>query len=352
MMRGITSFSQRLSSSVHVLMASASDMKGARYGHTAMNFHSNSSKRRSLIIDEMSVERYSPKIWKVASVTGAAGTVEQTVSRSAAKHTSGSIDLAASSLSIDSWMFLSVLSALTHTLRASGSDISSPRRLISGISEGRKGLASRGWSMSFDMLSTITATLRLISVFFSWQPRRRMGTVIASAGESTDCTNTVDDSACTVSPTSSGFWMALTSGPTKGLMSRLVTELQATSMHAAAASFTSFFVSHMASDMGAIAVGRQREKGMGCFPASFLRRLHTSTLTCHLVDLSALKSRSSTGRTDHEHTLSIRLCAASSATIWTSFFLCATSSQMVWIIGTRNGSTMVLHSAESAEIRV
>ena len=54
---------------------------------TATNFHSNSSKRRSLIIDEMSVDRYSPNTWKVASETGAFGTVDDTVSSSAAKHT-------------------------------------------------------------------------------------------------------------------------------------------------------------------------------------------------------------------------------------------------------------------------
>jgi hypothetical protein len=171
--------------------------------------------------------------------------------------------------------------ALAATVRASGSDISFSRRLISGRSSGRKGLASRESSMSFDMLSTITATLRLISVFFSWQPRRRMGMVMESAGESTDWTKTVDESLCTVSATSSGFCVALMRAGTKGLMSRLSTESQACCIALTAAFFTSALVSHTPAAMTGIDSCRVRQKDFGCFSASLPKRLRAKTLVCH-----------------------------------------------------------------------
>mmetsp|Transcript_15787 Transcript_15787/g.37735 ORF Transcript_15787/g.37735 Transcript_15787/m.37735 type:complete len:264 (-) Transcript_15787:670-1461(-) len=261
-------------------------MKGARNGHTATNFHSNSSKKRSLIIDEMVLAMYSMKAEKVGSDMGALGVVAEATSRIAARQTSGGIALAASFSAMAVWMLVSVLSALLHTVRASGSEISLARRSISGMRAGRKGLASLGSSMSFDMLSTITATLRLISVFFSWQPRSRMGTVMASAGESTDCTNTVDESLCTVSETSSGFLMALMSAGTKGLMSLLETASQHLAMQSAAAFLTSALVSHMASDTTGIASGRHRANASGIFSAMLPIDLHATALTCHLVSFT------------------------------------------------------------------
>mmetsp|Transcript_10167 Transcript_10167/g.29172 ORF Transcript_10167/g.29172 Transcript_10167/m.29172 type:complete len:227 (-) Transcript_10167:625-1305(-) len=221
---------------------------------------------------EQTEAMYSRKATKVESSMGALGTVAATTSRHAAITTSGPIDLVAVSAVMWSWIFCSVLMALAATVRASGSDISFSRRCISGSSSGRKGLASRGSSISFDMLSTITATLRLISVFFSWQPRRRMGIVTESAGESTDCTKTVAESLCTVSATSSGFWMALMRAGTNGLMSRLSTELQADCMALTAAFFTSALVSHTPAATTGIASCKIREKALGCFSASLAMR--------------------------------------------------------------------------------
>mmetsp|Transcript_13998 Transcript_13998/g.28951 ORF Transcript_13998/g.28951 Transcript_13998/m.28951 type:complete len:264 (+) Transcript_13998:630-1421(+) len=261
-------------------------MKGARKGHTATNFHSNSSKKRSLIIDEMVLAMYSEKAEKVGSETGALGRVAAHTSSRAARQTSGGIALADSCSSMACLMLPSVLRALAHTVRASGSDISLARRSISGMSEGRKGLASLWSSISFDMLSTMTATLRLISVFFSWHPRSRIGTVMARAGESTDCTNTVDDSLCTVSETSSGFWMALMRAGTKGLMSLLDTASQHCFMASAAAFFTSALVSHIASDTTGMASGRHRANASGLFAAMLPIVLHATTLICHLVSLT------------------------------------------------------------------
>mmetsp|Transcript_68334 Transcript_68334/g.142421 ORF Transcript_68334/g.142421 Transcript_68334/m.142421 type:complete len:423 (+) Transcript_68334:2010-3278(+) len=317
-------------------------MKGARYGQTATNFHSNSSKSKSLIMLEMVLAMYSLKAVNVGSETGTLGTVAEHTSRSAARHTSGGMLLACSISLMLVWMLVSVLSALVHTVRASGSDISFARRSIAGISSGRKGFASLKSSMSFDMLSAITATLRLISVFFSWQPRSRMGTVIASAAESTDCTNTVDESLCTVSGTSEGFWIALMSSGTKGLMSRFDTESQHCLIAAVAHSFTSFFVSHIAADTTGIASGRQRENGSGCFSAICPIMRQATTLICHLVSWTPTYSMRRIDRHAHGHATVQMSLSAPSAVVRISAFLWAQSLRRSGMKGTIRGSDMVV----------
>mmetsp|Transcript_9670 Transcript_9670/g.23949 ORF Transcript_9670/g.23949 Transcript_9670/m.23949 type:complete len:226 (-) Transcript_9670:568-1245(-) len=223
----------------------------------------------------------------VGSDTLSEGAVADTVSRMAAMHTSGPMPFCSSSASISSCSFLSVLSALLATPRASGSESSLARRSMQGISSGRKGLASRASSMSLDMLSTMTATLRLISVFFSAVPRMRRGTVMESAGESTDCTNTVDESVCTVSGTSSGAWMALMRAGTKGLMSLLSHEAHANSMVLVATCLTCCLVSHIASEMTGMDFASVLEKARGCLSASWPRSTRAHILVCHLVSAMA-----------------------------------------------------------------
>mmetsp|Transcript_15352 Transcript_15352/g.39074 ORF Transcript_15352/g.39074 Transcript_15352/m.39074 type:complete len:326 (+) Transcript_15352:2147-3124(+) len=263
------------------------------------------------------------------------------VSRMAAKQTAGGMALTASCSSICVWRFLSVLRALEATVRASGSESSVERRSMAGMSSGRKGLASRESSMSLDMLSTMTATLRLISVFFSWHPRRRMGTVMARAGASTDCTKTVAESLCTVSGTSSGDWMALMSSGQKGLMSLFSHVWRAYSSVLAAADLTWALVSHIASEMTGTATGSVLEKAKPCFSASWPRRASDHILICHLVSLMPTKSISSTGRMAHGQQMVMRAGPASSASARTSAFLCAKASRILGRKGMTMGSTTV-----------
>ena len=87
--------------------------------------------------------------------------------------------------------WIRVACALPHTVRHSGSATSAASFSRPGSSLGRKGAAAVGSSTSLHMLSMIRAVLRLMAVWRSRRPRSRRGTIMARAGVSTSCTNTV-----------------------------------------------------------------------------------------------------------------------------------------------------------------
>ncbi|KAA6417306.1 MAG: hypothetical protein FRX49_02281 [Trebouxia sp. A1-2] len=91
----------------------------------------------------------------------------------------------------------------------------------------RKTAASAGLSTSLDMLSMMTADLRLMAVCLSRSPLTSRGTMMDKAGASTACTKVVADSLWTVSDTSAGLAMAVISAGMNFSMSRLPTAVQA-----------------------------------------------------------------------------------------------------------------------------
>ena len=78
-----------------------------------------------------------------------------------------------------------------------------------------------------DMLSMMTADLRLMAVCLSRRPLTSRGTMMDKAGASTACTKVVADSLWTVSATSVGLAIAVIRAGTNFSMSRLPTAAQA-----------------------------------------------------------------------------------------------------------------------------
>merc|ERR1719183_3144030 len=249
--------------------------------------------------------------------------------------------LAASNVSADSWMFLRVLRARLATERASGSDISSARRAIAGLSSGMKVVASWAWSMSLHMLSAMTHTRRLLSIFFSWQPRRRMGTAIDSAGLSTDCTNTVEDSLGRGSGTSLGFSMASITAGMKGRMSLFWQVSRHLRVASLAACFTSFLVSHIAADTTGTTWYSVRAKGASDCSANWPRRRRDHILVCQLVSAMPAKRNGCTFLAAYWLQMPMIEGPAASAAARTSFdFLSATADSTLGRKGTMKGSAL------------
>ena len=143
------------------------------------------------------------------------------------------------------WSLVSWATARSVMSRASGSEMEEALEVRAGRRRGRKGAASTGLSTSLDMLLMMTADWRLVAVFFSLRPRRRRGTVMARAGDSTDWTKVTPASLCIISGTDLGLVMAVIISLVMCSMSRLPMTSQAEVMALVAAVLTCFLVSHM-----------------------------------------------------------------------------------------------------------
>mmetsp|Transcript_64112 Transcript_64112/g.93853 ORF Transcript_64112/g.93853 Transcript_64112/m.93853 type:complete len:229 (-) Transcript_64112:1063-1749(-) len=197
------------------------------------------------------------------------------------------------------------------------------------------------------MLSAITHTRRLLSIFFSWQPRRRMGTVMESAGLSTDCTKTVDDSLCSVSGTASGNLMASITAGINGRMSRFWQVLRALSVASLAPFLTSLRVSHMAADTTGTTWLRVRAKGIVARSANCPSKRSERSLVCQLSSAMPAKSSFSTFLAACGTTISIMAGPVSNAAVRSPCdFLSATRCSTFGRKGSMKGSALPPSSSQ------
>mmetsp|Transcript_10783 Transcript_10783/g.39976 ORF Transcript_10783/g.39976 Transcript_10783/m.39976 type:complete len:204 (+) Transcript_10783:3503-4114(+) len=137
----------------------------------------------------------------------------------------------------------SCANAFAHTVRASGSEISSFAFSSAGMSFGRNGAASSGSSTSLLMLLIITAHMRFVAVERTRNPNSSNGAISARGAAVTVCTNVVLASFWTHSMTSSWSIVALTNAGINGSTSRLSIDAQICVRHSLAASETSTLLS-------------------------------------------------------------------------------------------------------------
>jgi hypothetical protein len=176
-----------------------------------------------------------------------------------------------------------VLMALPTTPRASGSPMVVSTFIKPGRSLGMKGRTVTGESTSLDMLSTITATFRLVAVNFSLRPRARRGTMRERVGESTSETNVVAERSMMVLGTSStGLIRALIRAGIKRSISLFDTSAVAFVSESRAAFFTSALVSQMASERTGMISGIRRAVWVGALLTSWFKMTREPVLTCHL----------------------------------------------------------------------
>mmetsp|Transcript_29989 Transcript_29989/g.59564 ORF Transcript_29989/g.59564 Transcript_29989/m.59564 type:complete len:282 (+) Transcript_29989:2134-2979(+) len=196
--------------------------------------------------------------------------------------------LVVTALSQRPWSLVSWATARSVISRASGSEMEEAFEVSAGRRRGRKGAESTGLSTSLDMLLIMTADWRLVAVFFSLRPRRRRGTVMASAGDSTDWTKVTPASSCMISGTSLGLVMAVTILPVMCSMSRLPMTSQAAVMALVAAVLTCFLVSHMQAVTSGTISGRAAPSCLGATVLNSVIMLRAASLVVHFFSTGRL----------------------------------------------------------------
>mmetsp|Transcript_13537 Transcript_13537/g.29305 ORF Transcript_13537/g.29305 Transcript_13537/m.29305 type:complete len:267 (+) Transcript_13537:450-1250(+) len=197
------------------------------------------------------------------------------------------------------------------------------------------------------MFSVMRAQLRLIEVVGSSKPRLRSGAMTESAEAKTSETKTTPASLCTVSATSSGFWMTEMMSGTKDLMSRLSMTPQTSSIALAAASLTLGLVSHMREERTGMMSLSARFTCFLNFSAMSESRLTRSRLACHLLAPS-FRTAGRTAATASGAMPLMSSVARPSASMVTCFALSADASMIVGSIGTRYGAEAVGDEARRA----
>mmetsp|Transcript_20126 Transcript_20126/g.46152 ORF Transcript_20126/g.46152 Transcript_20126/m.46152 type:complete len:409 (+) Transcript_20126:2046-3272(+) len=191
---------------------------------------------------------------------------------------------------------LSCSTAFSVTPRASGSAMLLAFVSSAGSRRGRKGAASMGLSTSLDMLLMMTADWRLVAICFSLSPRRRRGTTMARAGDSTDCTKVTPAISCMISGTSFGLLIAMRIFSVMCSMSLFPMTLRASLMAAVAACLICFFVSHMHAVTSGTTSGKAFPSCFGAVSPRDATHLSASSRICHFFSTGRAAKR--TGRRD------------------------------------------------------
>eukprot|EP00160_Parvularia_atlantis_P019100 Unigene733_Nuclearia_a/m.2385 Unigene733_Nuclearia_a/g.2385 ORF Unigene733_Nuclearia_a/g.2385 Unigene733_Nuclearia_a/m.2385 type:complete len:331 (+) Unigene733_Nuclearia_a:639-1631(+) len=184
--------------------------------------------------------------------------------------------------------------ALVQTSRTSGSDVSPEASSTAGMSWGRNGAASLGWSTSLDMLLAILAAWRRTAVD-SRKPRRSSGATRARAAPETVWTNVVEASWWMHSPTSFGSLSALIRAGMNGVRSLFWTISQHAVRHSSAASATDCLVSHIMSVSTGTMSGMAWAICTGALDTRLIISCRLVCFDCHLIIFRPSKMTLSSG---------------------------------------------------------
>mmetsp|Transcript_4535 Transcript_4535/g.11699 ORF Transcript_4535/g.11699 Transcript_4535/m.11699 type:complete len:255 (+) Transcript_4535:2448-3212(+) len=194
----------------------------------------------------------------------------------------------------------------------------------------------------------MTAACRFVAVDFSRNPLSNKGTTIASAGDSTDCTNVTPAILCIISGTSFGLVIAIKIFPVICSMSRFPMTSNACFMVSVEAFLTCFLVSHMHAVTSGTTSGRESANCLGATALKRARHFSASSRICHFF--STGKQEKMIGSSDfiaNGQILSQIANAVSFAAAWTSLLLAIACSRQAPNVSLTKGCEVGTDSANS-----